>query len=390
MGRIRLYPSRGIIEERVNNMKKIVLLLGPPYSGKSKLSIKIANILDGEVVSWAEVVHSAGGSTDDMPDKIYNKAQKMFKAAMLSAKSETVILTGYALHVNEAEEICQWAKNGEIEIIAIARINITLEALLERNKTISHLKAINNYYLWRHNTKDIDKIFTAEAHSQFELDGDASVDEMLVDFLSGLSTQLKPSTIYVKEASTSLKTSYGEFILNVYQSKIDFSYHLALIKGDVRGQKGVLARVHSSCITGDILYSKHCDCGEQLRLALELIGKEKKGVLFYLFQEGRGINIINKIKAYDLQNRGLDTVEANLALGLPSEMREYEIIRDIVNDLGIESIKLLTNNPEKGRKLRKLGVSIDEMVKHEVPYNDINKRYLKIKQVKMHHRIDII
>jgi len=180
-----------------------------------------------------------------------------------------------------------------------------------------------------------------------------------------------------------LPTDFGEFDLYLYESLIDKSLHLALVKGKIENNP-VIVRVHSQCVTGDIFSSRRCDCGKQLRYSLELIGKEG-GVLLYLQQEGRGIGLKNKIKAYRLQEKGLDTVEANKALGFSSDLREYGIGAQILVDLGVKKIKLLTNNPRKIIGLSGYGLEIVERIPLKVGKTEENENYLKTKKVKLDH-----
>lgn len=186
-------------------------------------------------------------------------------------------------------------------------------------------------------------------------------------------------------ASANLPSIYGTFKLLVYQSLLDGKEHLALVKGDVSSGEPVLVRVHSECMTGDLFGSLRCDCGEQLRQALRMIEKEGRGVLVYMRQEGRGIGLANKIKAYELQERGLDTVEANVKLGFPPDPRDYGIGAQILVDLGVRKIRLMTNNPRKRAGLSGYGLEIVERVPIEVKPNEFNRRYLETKRSKLGH-----
>jgi len=182
-----------------------------------------------------------------------------------------------------------------------------------------------------------------------------------------------------------LPTEYGDFSLYLYKSLIDGSNHLALVRGRLTN-KPTLVRVHSQCITGDIFSSQRCDCGHQLKEALRLIGKEG-GVLLYMAQEGRGIGLENKIRAYKLQEEGLDTVEANQALGFASDLRDYGIGAQILADLGLKKIRLLTNNPKKIIGLEGYGLKIVERVPIKIEYSQENKKYLETKKIKLDHII---
>lgn len=187
-----------------------------------------------------------------------------------------------------------------------------------------------------------------------------------------------------------LPTKYGEFKLILYSDKIEEKLHLALVKGKINGDEPILTRVHSECLTGDILGSLRCDCGDQLHKALKMIQEEGKGVLLYMRQEGRGIGLAAKIKAYRLQmEKGLDTVEANKALGFKDDLRDYGIGAQILFDLGIRKIKLLTNNPRKIVGLRGYGLEIVKRIPVEIKPNKINKKYLQTKKEKLGHILHI-
>ncbi len=204
----------------------------------------------------------------------------------------------------------------------------------------------------------------------------------LIDYITAHKTIIK------KEISTKLSTRYGEFNINGYTDNHG-KEHLALYMGDIKNSP-VLCRVHSECLTGDALGSSKCDCGQQYDEAMKKIAENGSGILIYLRQEGRGIGLINKLKAYELQRQGMDTVEANIALGFPEDMRRYDVAAEILNDLGVNEIKLMTNNPDKIKKLEAAGIKISERVSIEVKHAPEADFYLKTKKIKMNHILNNI
>jgi 3,4-dihydroxy 2-butanone 4-phosphate synthase / GTP cyclohydrolase II len=190
-----------------------------------------------------------------------------------------------------------------------------------------------------------------------------------------------------RTTSVRLPTAYGEFSAVAFRERLTGKHHLALVKGDVDGAHDVLVRVHSECLTGDVFHSLRCDCGEQLDQALQQIAAEDRGVLLYMAQEGRGIGLLNKLRTYELQEQGLDTVEANLELGFAADAREYGIGSQILADLGLTTIRILTNNPKKISGLEGYGLTVVEQVPIETPPNSENRRYLTAKRDKLGHRL---
>lgn len=192
-----------------------------------------------------------------------------------------------------------------------------------------------------------------------------------------------------KEAEANLPTKYGDFKVLAFSEKNSSKCHLALIKGDITTDEPMLVRVHSECLTGDALGSRKCDCGEQYAAAMEMIAKEGRGILLYMRQEGRGIGLLNKIKAYGLQDTGLDTVDANLALGFKEDMRDYKISADMLKVLGISNVRLITNNPAKIEGIERNDIKIVERVPIQMPANKNDEFYLKTKKERMNHLLNI-
>lgn len=195
--------------------------------------------------------------------------------------------------------------------------------------------------------------------------------------------------LVTKLASTRIPTKFGEFQLFVFEETLTGRQHLAMVNGDVDGAKNVMVRVHSSCLTGDTLFSLRCDCGNQLEAALKAISREKQGVLLYLAQEGRGIGLLKKIQAYALQDHGLDTVEANKALGFKPDLREYGIGAQILSSLGLTTIRIMTNNPRKIVGIGGFGLKVVGRVPIQVPSNKHNARYFRTKKAKLGHLLEL-
>ena len=212
-------------------------------------------------------------------------------------------------------------------------------------------------------------------------------DVKLVTVADLIEYRRRTEKLVERMTSVRLPTEYGEFTAVAFRETLTGKDHVALVRGDVEGADDVLVRVHSECLTGDVFHSLRCDCGEQLALALRRIASEEAGVLLYMAQEGRGIGLLNKLKAYELQENGLDTVEANLELGLPIDAREYGIGYQILTDLGLSTIRILTNNPKKLSGIEGFGLTVVEQVPIEVPPNAENQRYLEAKRDKLGHRL---
>lgn len=202
--------------------------------------------------------------------------------------------------------------------------------------------------------------------------------------------RMRTERLVKRVADAELPTDHGKFRIVGYENHIDNETHVALVKGDVADGQDVLVRVHSKCLTGDVFHSARCDCGQQLHTAMERIAEEGRGVLLYLNQEGRGIGLANKLRAYELQDQGLDTVEANEKLGFKADQRDYGIGAQILTDLGVKTMRLLTNNPRKFVGLQGYGLSVSATVPLEVPVGEHTRKYLKTKKDKLGHKLSSV
>jgi 3,4-dihydroxy 2-butanone 4-phosphate synthase/GTP cyclohydrolase II len=200
--------------------------------------------------------------------------------------------------------------------------------------------------------------------------------------------RMQTESLVKRVATAKLPTEYGDFRVFAFENLIDRQTHIALVRGDINDGKNVLVRVHSQCLTGDVMHSIRCDCGKQLDTAMERISAEGRGVLLYLHQEGRGIGLANKIRAYELQDEGFDTVEANVRLGFPPDLRDYGIGAQILRDLGVRQARILTNNPKKTSRLSIYGLDVVEQLPLKIASNPINRKYLQTKRAKLGHLLD--
>ncbi len=212
-------------------------------------------------------------------------------------------------------------------------------------------------------------------------------DLKIITIADLIAYRRRNETLIEREGEASLPTKYGDFKLVGYREKLTGKEHVALVKGNVGNGEPVLIRVHSECLTGDVLGSLRCDCGDQLAAALTAINEEGRGILLYMRQEGRGIGLLNKIKAYELQDRGMDTVEANLALGFAPDLRDYGVGAQILEDLGVKEVRLMTNNPKKISGISGYGIEIVERVPIQMNHNERNEFYLRTKKEKMEHML---
>jgi len=202
-----------------------------------------------------------------------------------------------------------------------------------------------------------------------------------------INYRMRTEALVKRIASANLPTEHGEFRVIAYESPVDRETHVALVKGEIGDGENIVVRVHSRCLTGDVFHSARCDCGPQLDAAMERIAKEGRGVLLYLNQEGRGIGLANKIRAYELQDQGFDTVEANERLGFKADQRDYGIGVQILKDLGVRSMRLLSNNPRKLVGLEGYDLSVREWLPLEIPPSEHTVRYLRTKKEKLGHKL---
>jgi 3,4-dihydroxy 2-butanone 4-phosphate synthase/GTP cyclohydrolase II len=213
---------------------------------------------------------------------------------------------------------------------------------------------------------------------------------LMITIADLIQYRMRTERLVKRVATAELPTGHGAFRIYAYENQLDNETHIALVRGEIGEGKDVLVRVHSKCLTGDVFHSARCDCGPQLETALTRIAQEGRGILLYLNQEGRGIGLANKIRAYELQDQGLDTVEANERLGFKADQRDYGIGAQILSDLGVRTMRLLTNNPRKFVGLQGYGLAIADAIPLEIPASDSTRRYLKTKKDKLGHRLSSV
>jgi 3,4-dihydroxy 2-butanone 4-phosphate synthase / GTP cyclohydrolase II len=213
---------------------------------------------------------------------------------------------------------------------------------------------------------------------------------LMITIADLIKYRVRTESLVKRIASAKLPTAFGDFQVHVFENQLDKQEHVALVRGDIGDGKDILVRVHSSCLTGDVLHSVRCDCGAQLDAALQRIGQEERGILLYLNQEGRGIGLGNKIRAYELQDEGFDTVEANERLGFKADQRDYGMGVQILRELGVRSMVLLSNNPRKLVGIEGYGLSVSEWLPLEVPVHESTRRYLKTKKDKLGHKLSSV
>lgn len=423
--------------------KNLYVFFGPPGAGKSTQALLLQEKLNFQYVSWgkisreialgrgpykdyAEMLNRINKENRPFPNGfIFNIIRQEIQNNISDNNTNGLILDGFPRRIEEAKELIDILKEFKINLKALIKFNIDHNTVRQRvtereycpkcgkfyNKVIrpkiskicdtdgtklikridDKLETVKNRFdLYIEESIDAFNLLASCAENSFDVNANQDEISLFAEIITKLNAQIKSSHhIYYKTGQTKLQTEFGEFDLMAYQNIINYDYHLVLTMGDIKNKRNIPMRIHSSCITGDIFGSQKCDCGEQLKKSMEYIAQQKLGVLVYLFQEGRGINIINKIKAYDLQSKGLNTIEANEHLGFPSELREYDMIKDIIKDLNIKSVDLITNNPEKISKLQSIGIIIENIIAIGVQENPYNKNYLNTKKEKLGHLISI-
>jgi 3,4-dihydroxy 2-butanone 4-phosphate synthase/GTP cyclohydrolase II len=213
---------------------------------------------------------------------------------------------------------------------------------------------------------------------------------LMITIADLIKYRIRTESLVRRVATAKLPTMFGDFQIHAFENHVDRQTHVALVRGDIGDGQDVLVRVHSQCLTGDVLHSVRCDCGAQLDAAMQRIAAEGRGVLLYLNQEGRGIGLANKIRAYELQDEGFDTVEANERLGLPADQRDYGMGVQILRELGVRTMRLLSNNPRKLVGVEGYGLSVSEWLPLEIPASDSTRRYLKAKKDKLGHKLSSV
>jgi 3,4-dihydroxy 2-butanone 4-phosphate synthase/GTP cyclohydrolase II len=213
---------------------------------------------------------------------------------------------------------------------------------------------------------------------------------LMITIADLIQYRMRTERLVKRAAHAQLPTEHGEFRIHLFDNQVDGMTHVALVRGEIGDGKDVLVRVHSKCLTGDVFHSARCDCGAQLDAAMVAIAAEGRGVLLYLNQEGRGIGLVNKIRAYELQDQGFDTVEANERLGFKADQRDYGIGAQILTDIGVKTMRLLTNNPRKFVGLQGYGLAVSEVVPLEIPASDSTRKYLKTKKDKLGHKLSSV
>ncbi|MCC7160668.1 nucleoside monophosphate kinase [Candidatus Nomurabacteria bacterium] len=421
----------------------LIIIFGPPGSGKSTQSVLLEEKMGYKYVSWGRItrniMNGKFGSEDDRrtvlnninnnfsyPEKYIKKNILQNLIQELEAGNTNFVIDGFPKRTQEAKECIEIIKELDLHlqcVINIACIEATMLKRIESRKYCQECGRFFNDILRPKNEGVCDfdqgklirriddepkvvkerineylnditpaiQLLSSMSESFFSINGDQDELLMFADIITKLKVHKKDIfSLFKNVGHTLLPTKFGYFDMYVYQNIISYESHVVLTCGDITNKQSVPVRIHSSCVTGDIFHSEKCDCGSQLTQAMSFIQKNGQGIIMYLFQEGRGINLINKIKAYDLQQKGFDTIEANEFLGIPSELRSYEVARDVLKDLNVRLIRLITNNPDKISQVLDLGINIDDTISLKSDHFVFNEDYLKTKVDRMMHNKDLI
>ncbi len=427
-------------------MKKldVYVLFGPPGSGKSDQANMLSDKLNLKYISWGKIARNILSKDDFYPEfknilqeaeNKYGRAPEGAIASILGSEIEKIIkeqkykgivIDSYPRYKDEADDLITMIKKYDLNLKASIIMNIYYPNILNKISTslvcgicekkytnfnqpinkdhcdVDNAKLKNTYDdinsnnlkskydLYIEESRKAIDIVSRESEISFSVDANQQSILVFSEIISKLTRKEKKfNTIFKKTGETNLPTEYGMFRLVGYQNRINYEYHLALVKGDVEGKRRVPVRIHSSCITGDIFHSEKCDCFGQLSAAMSHIEDVGQGVIIYLFQEGRGINILNKIEAYKLQEDGYDTVEANDQLSLPNDLRDYSVVKTMTEDLGIKTVDLITNNPLKMGDIQSVGVIVESRIPLIIKPNKNNEFYLKTQKEKNGHNLDV-
>lgn len=420
-----------------------IVLFGPPGSGKTTQAVLLEEKLGWNYISWGrlsrQILNGSHGSQDDkmivernivadfrFPDGFVKDKMKKELLRVMGEGKNKFIIDGFPKHPQEMKDFISLLKEVKIDLYATISIACSKDTVIKRIKERVYCSLCGRFYNDTIRPKNegvcdfddsplirriddssamVESRFNEYVEEQtqmvtllqdysslfFSCNGD--VDELLIfsEIVTKLSREHRDIfSLYKRECQAKLPTKHGFFDVIAYQSGVTYDTHVVLVCGEVSGKRNVPVRIHSSCITGDIFHSEKCDCGLQLHNSMTYIQNSGNGVLIYLFQEGRGINIINKIKTYALQEKGLDTVDANEFIGLPAELRQYNVVKDILQDLKIKSINLISNNSDKTYKLLDLGIIVEGNTNLSSEYSPFNETYLDTKIKRMDHKKELI